>query len=218
LVCSCCIVKLHRQGNRQVPVPLSVLEEFFSVDEITYTSIEELAEFIDNKNKGKFECTEDIAKMVQKAARSLYRLLKTVADSVNKMMAISYNTIKTLKDQLKLFDNAIEEVVKTIPHTLTSVKGIGRVYAASIIAEIGEINRFKNQAVLAKYAGICWTKYQSGKYTSENTHMILTVNRYLKYYFIEAANMARMHEPEFKLFYDFKYKNPQIHRTKEHLH
>jgi len=185
---------------------MAIIEEFFSVDEIAYTSIEELAEFIDNKSRGKFECPEDIAKMVQKAARSSYRLPKTVADSVNQVLAISYNTIKTLKDQLKLFDNAIEEIMKTIPHTLTSVKGIGPVYAAGIIAEIGDINRFKNQAALAKYAGICWTKYQSGKYTADNTHMILSGNRYLKYYFMEAANLVRMHEPEYKRFYDLKYR------------
>ena len=78
-----------------------------------------------------------------------------MADSVNQVLAISYNTIKTLKDQLSLFDNAIEEIMKTIPHTLTSVKGIGPVYATGIIAEISDINRFKNQAALAKYAGIC---------------------------------------------------------------
>jgi len=48
--------------------------------------------------------------------------------------------------------------MKTIPHTLTSVKVIGPVFAAGIIAEIGDINRFKNQVALAKYAGISWTK------------------------------------------------------------
>jgi transposase len=111
-----------------------------------------------------------------------------------------------LKDQLKLFDKAIEEQMKVVPNTLTSVKGIGSVYAAGIIAEIGDINRFKNQAALAKFAGICWSKYQSGKYTADNTHLISSGNRYLRYYLMEAANKVRVHDPEFKRFYDLKYR------------
>jgi transposase len=87
-----------------------------------------------------------------------------------------------------------------------SLQGIGPVYAAGIIAEIGDIHRFKNQAALAKYAGLCWSKYQSGNYTADDTHMIRSGNRYLKYYLMEAANLVRMHDPEFKRYYEMKYK------------
>jgi transposase len=132
-------------------------------------------------------------------------LAVTVNDSVNQVLAISLIAIRALKDQLKLFDKAIEEQMKVVPNTLTSVKGIGPVYAAGIIAEIGDINRFKNQAALAKFAGICWSKYQSGKYTADNTHLISSGNRYLRYYLMEAANKVRVHDPEFRRFYDLKY-------------
>ncbi|MED2785304.1 transposase [Bacillus thuringiensis] len=37
---------------------------------------------------------------------------------------------------------------------LTSVPGIGVVYAAGIIAEVGQIERFENEAQLAKYTGL----------------------------------------------------------------
>jgi transposase len=185
---------------------LAVVEEFLSVDEIAYMPIEELSAFVNEKGKGKFDVPEDVAKLIQKAARSSYRLPKTVNDSVNQVLAISLVAIRALKDQLKLFDKAIEEQMKIIPNTLTSVKGIGPVYAAGIIAEIGDINRFKNQAALAKFAGICWSKYQSGKYTADNTRLISSGNRYLRYYLMEAANKVRVHDPEFKRFYDLKYR------------
>jgi transposase len=185
---------------------LAIVEEFLSVDEIAYMPIEELSAFVNEKGKGKFGTPEDIAKLIQKAARSSYRLPKTVNDSVSQILAISLVSIRTLKDQLKLFDKAIKEQMKVIPNTLTSVKGIGPVYAAGIIAEIGDIHRFKNQAALAKFAGICWSKYQSGKYTADNTHLISSGNRYLRYYLMEAANKVRMHDPEFKRFYELKYR------------
>jgi transposase len=185
---------------------LAIIEEFLSVDEIAYMPIEELSAFVNEKGKGKFDVPEDIAKLIQKAARSSYRLPKTVNDSVNQILAISLVAIRALKDQLKLFDKAIEEQMKVVPNTLTSVKGIGPVYAAGIIAEIGDINRFKNQAALAKFAGICWSKYQSGKYTADNTHLISSGNRYLRYYLMEAANKVRVHDPEFRRFYELKYR------------
>ncbi|MCD5406396.1 MAG: IS110 family transposase, partial [Desulfotomaculum sp.] len=46
---------------------------------------------------------------------------------------------------------------------------LGDVIAAGIIAEIGDIKRFKRQDSLAKYAGLVWNKYQSGDFESEDT-------------------------------------------------
>lgn len=72
--------------------------------------------------------------------------------------------------------------MKVIPNTLTPVKGIGTVYATVIIAEIVDINRFRKLANLAKLTCICRSKYLSGKYTADNTHLISWGNRYLRYY------------------------------------
>lgn len=58
---------------------------------------------------------------------------------------------------------------KLIFQGLTSISGVGPVYAAGLIAEIGQIERFENQATLAKYAGLHWKKSESGNNKSENT-------------------------------------------------
>lgn len=183
-----------------------IIEEFFSVDEISYMPLSELAEFIRRKGKGRFAKPDEVADAVQKAARSSYRLPKTVTDSVNQVLAVSFSAIKAYKEQLKIFDKAIEEQIKLIPNTLASVKGIGPVYSAGIMAEIGDIHRFKDQAALAKFAGIAWTKHQSGNFTASHTHLIKSGNRYLRYYIMEAANKVRVHDHEFKRFYDLKYR------------
>ena len=96
--------------------------------------------------------------------------------------------------------------MEAIPNTLTSIKGIGPVYSAGIISEIGSIKRFKDQASLAKYAGLSWSRYQSGNFDADNTHLINSGNRYLRYYLIEAANLVRRHDPELKSFYELKYR------------
>lgn len=185
---------------------IALIEDFSSVDEIAYMPVDELAHFLNQKGKGKFKDPDALAAEINKAARSSYRLPKTVENSVNQVMAISLMSIRTYKEQLKQYDKAIEELMQTIPSTLDSIKGVGPVYSAGIVAEVGDINRFKDQASLAKYAGLAWTRYQSGNYDSDNTRMINSGNKYLKYYLIEATNLVRMHDPEFKRFYELKYQ------------
>lgn len=92
-----------------------------------------------------------------------------------------------------------------IPNTLTSIPGIGTVYSAGIIAEVGDIRRFASQASVAKYAGLVWTQHQSGEFEAQNTRMIKSGNRYLRYYLLEAANSVRRCDPEFRRYYDLKY-------------
>ncbi|MFX3748131.1 transposase, partial [Streptococcus suis] len=71
---------------------------------------------------------------------------------------------------------------------LTSVPGVGKVYAAVIIAEIGQIDRFKDHPQVAKYSGLNWKQNQSGNTNSQNTELVKRGNSYLRYYLFEAAN------------------------------
>ena len=149
--------------------------------------LHELIAFIMEKGKNRFPDPDSVAKAIQKAARSSYRLPKTVNDSVNQVLSISITSIKALESQIKEFDKAIAAQIELLPNVLTSIPGIGPVYSAGIIAEIGDINRFENHAQLAKYAGLAWTQYQSGGFEAQTTRLIRSGNRFLKYYLCEAA-------------------------------
>ncbi len=196
---------------------LSVITEFLSVDELAYCDLQYLVEFICKKGKNRFENPEKVAKALQTAARSSYRLPKTVNDSVNQVLALSISSMNALKEQIKAFDKAISEQIKLVPNTLESIPGIGPVFAAGIIAEIGDINRFDNQASLAKYAGLVWTQYQSNTFEAENTRLIKSGNRYLRYYLIEAADSVRKRNSEYADFYHLKYKEVNKYQHKRAL-
>ncbi len=60
------------------------------------------------------------------------------------------------KKNIKELDKAIEQVIVVIPeYRLTSIPGVGKVYAAGLIAEIGQIERFEDQTQnWQKYAGL----------------------------------------------------------------
>jgi len=184
---------------------MALVEEFETVDDIANTSVEELAAFLNDHGKGRFADPNELAHTIQSAARASYRLPKTVLGSVNQTMAVSARTIRFYEKQLKDYDKAIADLVSTLPgNPLATVAGVGPVYSAGIMAEIGDVSRFKDQAALAKYAGFAWSRHQSGEFDADQTHMINSGNHYLRYYLIEAANKVRMHDPDYMAFYQKK--------------
>lgn len=88
---------------------------------------------------------------------------------------------------------------------LNSIPGIGKVYSAGILAEIGSIKAFQNANQLAKYRGIVWNDNDSGDFESEDSRMSKAGNRYLRYYIIEVTGSVINHCPEYKAFYQKKY-------------
>lgn len=185
---------------------LNLMECFDSVDDLANLSLPELTSFIAGSGRGRFKDPDAIAKAVQAAVRGSYRLPKVMNDSVNQALSLYVSLIQTLKVQIDALDTSIEKHFDIIPNGLKTIPGIGKVYSAGIIAEIGDIGRFDSHASLAKYAGLVWSQHQSGNYEAESTHLIKSGNRYLRYYLLEAANSVRRCDSEFKRYYDLKYK------------
>ena len=196
---------------------LAVYDEFESAEALADMDLHELTAFIMKKGKNRFPDPDSVAKAIQKAARSSYRLPKTVNDSVNQVLSISITSIKALESQIKEFDKTIAAQMELLPDVLTSIPGIGPVYAAGIMAEIGDINRFENHAQLAKYAGLAWTQYQSGGFEAETTRLIRSGNRFLKYYLCEAAFSLVRCDKEYSDFYHLKYKEVNRYQHKRAL-
>ena len=122
-----------------------------------------------------------------------------------------------MKDALKSINKAIESELEQFDQTLESIPGIGKIYAACIIAEIGNPKRFSNDGKVAKFAGLTWNQYESGNYSSEETPLNKHGNVYLRYYLIQAANSVKNHCPEFRSYYSKKYSEATKHHHKRAL-
>ena len=196
---------------------IALMERFETVDNLANADLDDLTAFVAETGRGRFADPESTAKAVQAAARGSYRLPKTVNDTVNQAMAVSIASMRALKEQVKVLDKAIEQQFEIIPNTLTSIPGVGKVYSAGIIAEIGDIHRFASQASVAKFAGLVWTQHQSGEFEAEHSRMIKSGNRYLRYYLLEAANSVRRCDSEFRRYYDLKFKEVNKYQHKRAL-
>ena len=195
----------------------AVYEEFESAEALAGMDLQELTDFIIAKGKNRFPDPDSVAKAIQKAARSSYRLPKTVNDSVNQVLSISITSMKALEAQIREFDKAIAAQMELLPNVLISIPGIGPVFSAGIMAEIGDINRFENHAQLAKYAGLAWKQHQSGNFEAQTTRLIRSGNRFLKYYLCEAAFSLVRCNKEYGDFYHLKYKEVNRYQHKRAL-
>lgn len=191
--------------------------EKFSLEELAQMPMEDLAAYLQAKGKNGFSDPEQIAKSIQKSVRSSYRLDKVVEDSIDLILGTVIEVIRTLQRQIKEIDKAIKRIMAGLTQTLQSIPGIGPVFAAGIIAEIGQIERFDDETKIAKYAGLYWRKHQSGRFTADDTSLSRNGNQYLRYYLVEAANSVRRNIPEYQDYYAKKFKEVPKHQHKRAL-
>ena len=185
---------------------IALMEQFDTVDDLANADLDQLAAVVIKASKNHYIDPECIAKTIQATAKGSYRLPKTVNDSINQAMSVSIANMRFLEKQVKTLDAVILKQFEIIPNTIISIPGIGKVYSAGIIAEIGNVCRFKSQASIAKYAGLVWNEHDSGNFEGEITRMIKSGNRYLRYYLLEAADSVRRYDSEYKAYYDRKFK------------
>lgn len=145
-------------------------------------------------------------------AHDSYRLPSPLAESVEVALQLNLQHIAQIEGLRKQLDRAIGEQLERYPTTLSSIPGIGPVYAAGILAEIGDIACFGgDEAKVAKSAGLKWRKSKSAERQSEETPLTRRGNAYLGYYLCEAANSVRMHDASYAAYYEKKStRSPNI--------
>lgn len=199
-----------------------VLDYFDSLDQIANTPIDELTDFISKAGKNRFKNPSENANLLAKAVRASYRLDKVSYNGLNIAIASSISIIKCLEKEIKTLDEAILNTVKGLApdayKILTSIRGIGPVYASGILAEIGSIDFFSKEEKLAKYAGFYWNRSQSGNFEKEDRKFSQHSNKYLRYYLVEATeSCVKFGFPFIKDFYDKKYDEVSKHQHKRAL-
>jgi transposase len=198
---------------------LAVLETF-STEEIAQMPLEELATFVPPHGRGRFAEPAEVARTLHRAARDSYRLDRVLDEPLTLVLGTTTATIRTLQAQLKAVDTTIARELAALPparRTLASVPGLGPVWTAGLVAEIGGIERFADDAAVAKYAGLVWNPHESGTFQADDTRLSKAGNAYLRYYLVEAANSVRLHCADYRVYYLAKLAQSPKHAHKRAL-
>ena len=195
----------------------ALMTEFASLDEIIETPISDLITFISKKSKNKIVNPELLANKIKYIARESYKPNRIMHSSINFALLSSNRHIKFLEKELKQIEKEIQVLVQTFKNEYTilnSIKGIGPVFAAGIISEIGDISLFKQEKEVAKFAGLVWRIKESGRFKSEETALTKAGNKYLRYYLVQAAQSLSTKNVDFIPYYLKKYNEAVKHKHK----
>lgn len=193
----------------------ALIEDFASLETLAQVPFDDLVAFIDAKSRGHTPHPAHNAALVQQMVAESYSLPPDMLPAVNLILSLSGQRLRATQRSLKRLDAAITDHLQPIPHSLSTIPGMGLVFAAGIIAELGDLRRFDhNEAKVAAYAGLKWHRHQSADFVADHTPLTSTGNRYLRYYFCEAANSVRLHDAHYRAFYLKKFAEVRSHQHK----
>lgn len=186
------------------------------MEEVASLQVGELVKKVTTLSKGTIADPKKAAELLKKVVEESYVIKDSFVSPVDLILTNTYENIKYFQGKIKSIDAVIEKEYQRSLNTLTSIPGIGLVFAAGVTGEVGDINHYPAEKYLASYAGLTWSKFQSGEFTAEETHM-KQGNQYLRYYLVQAANSLRIHNEEYKDYYQKKYDEVSIHKHKRAL-
>jgi transposase len=179
---------------------IALLTEF-TIAELSHMSHDQLVDLISHRGRGRFEDPTGTARKVREILRTSYPIDPQMDEMVTAALAAAWDHIRFIARSMKRLDRHIAHYIDPIPNPIITVKGLGAVITAGLLAEIVDIYRFAEHKHLAQYSGLTWEKRSTGNFVSQNTRLSKVGNKYLRYYFVMGANTLRQFNLEYKAFY-----------------
>jgi transposase len=112
------------------------------------------------------------------------------------------NNLKILKDSIKDIDKQIEKIFSSFPHNpISTIPGMGSITQATIISEIGDIERFPTKEKFVSFLGLDPVIRQSGK-SFHYGGISKKGNALLRRLFYNLAVRSLKFIPKYRLKYD----------------
>ena len=157
-------------------------------------------------------------------ANKVYNLaLNTISPRPNNKYA--QLSVECCVDELILIINSsnkiiseMDELARNLPEydEINKTPGVGKKLTSRVIAEIGDVRRFKNAGSLIAYAGLDSPPYQSGQFEATNRHISKRGNKYLRktgYEIMKAIKSSCRSDSELKLYIIKKEKEGKLKKV-----
>jgi len=183
-------------------------------------------------------CSEQSLPLWQPISKNIYKLRSLTrlhedlniqkTSTNNRLQALAFTMYdlkevkKSLEKMLKVIDKELANIEKQIRETInndpilnskyekiTSIKGVGLMSFAVVVAETNGFESFNSIAQLTSYAGYDVVENQSGTIKGK-TRISKKGNTHLRRILSMPAFSVVTHEPAFKSFYERVYKNTNI--------
>ena len=136
--------------------------------------------------------------------------IPTLPNSQSVKIAVSeaIKLIHSIEESRNTILAQMQDLCNTLPEysVVKEMDCIGDTLAPRIIAEIGDVRRFKNKHSLIAYAGIDAPPYQSGAFHASERHISKRGNSYLRKTGYEIMQSLIKHKPADNAVYDFIQK------------
>ncbi len=121
--------------------------------------------------------------------------------------------IKLLEKKQRRADSQIAELLERVEPLILTIPGVSVTLGSQIVAEIGDVSRFRNAASIVKYAGLNSGVSQSGKFEAKGSPITKVGSPYLRRALWLAADTARRYDPNLREFYEKKRDEGKCHRV-----
>lgn len=189
---------------------MGILEKYLTPENIENAPIDELFEIIKDKSHNKLTMKKAIS--IREAAADTFGI-RIAQDAFSFQLKQLIDRMNFLDKQIEALDCQILEYYEKFDCYLHTIPGIGMIAAATILAEIGDINRFKSSSALVAFAGIDPTVRQSGEFSSTHNHMSKRGSPYLRHAIFLAATTCSFHISPLNAYYKKKRDQGKHHLT-----
>lgn len=189
----------------------------YLVQELAEMPLTQLSELIRRTGRSRFDDPDHTAQQVQRSLDASFPIDPGLEATVTFTLAMQWQHIQALTKLLRQLDREIAHIMERVANPLLSVRGLGPVITAGILAEVADIARFATHAQLARYAGLVWLNRASGRFVAEETRLTKTGNPVLRYYLIEGADHMRQWDTEYQAYYWRKFREVPKHQHKRAL-
>jgi transposase len=193
-----------------VSTSMGILEKYLTPENIENAPIDELFEIIKDKSHNRLTKAKAIS--IKEAAADTFGI-KIAQDAFSFQLKQLIDRMNFLDKQIEALDCQILEYYEKFDCYLHTIPGIGIIGAATILAEIGDISRFKNSSSLIAFAGIDPTVRQSGEFNSTHNHMSKRGSPYLRHAIFLAATTCSFHNSPLNAYYKKKRDQGKHHLT-----